>query len=228
MLYIISFFIVIVVYLLYTSYSYQEHFTINKNAGQTNNKERNVILLGDSILKNNNFVKEIDSIEYILRQKSSNNIYCLAEDGATIEDVYKQIDAIPLALNNDKNIIFLSIGGNNILKNRNIDIDMLFQRYKRLLSELQVKFNKCKIVFFNLYTPPNINKLKKDDTLSERIKDWNNALSEFSDNLKSQNVELINLHSLLYKPTDFVSDYEPSESGGYKIVTAILHKSFFI
>ena len=50
MLYIIVFLLIIVVYLLYRGYTYSkgEPFT-------TNSKERNVILLGDSTFKNNNY-----------------------------------------------------------------------------------------------------------------------------------------------------------------------------
>ena len=35
---------------------------------------------------------------------------------------------------------------------------------------------------------------------------------------------MVNINSLLYEKSDFVSDYEPSEVGGHKIVTAILNK----
>ena len=176
MLYIIVFLLIIVVYLLYRSYTYskEEPFT-------TNSKERSVILLGDSTFKNNNYVKQVNSIEQVLRREGSANIYCLSKDGATIADVYKQIDEVPTTLNNTQNIIFLSVGGNNILKytNKNMNINILFEEYEHLLRDLIAKFDKCKIVLFNLYTPPNINKIRKDDTLTDKIKQWNNALDAY-------------------------------------------------
>ena len=225
----IGFFIIIVVYLLYTSYAYSESFTVNSIV-QPNSKERNVILLGDSILKNNHYVKPVNSIEYILRQQTNNQVHCLATDGASIEDVYTQIDEVPTTLNNKQTIIFLSIGGNDNLKymnkHKNAETDILFQQYERLLSDLQIKFDKCKIVLLNLYTPPNINKLIKNDTITDVIKAWNNKLDGYlnNNNLNIHNVELIDINSLLYEKSDFVSDYEPSEVGGHKIVTAILNK----
>lgn len=219
MLYIIVFLLIIVVYLLYRGYTYskEEPFT-------TNSKERSVVLLGDSTFKNNNYVKQVNSIEQVLRREGSANIYCLAKDGATIADVYKQIDEVPTTLNNKQNVIFLSVGGNDILqnKNKNMNMNILFEEYERLLVDLTAKFDKCKIVLFNLYTPPNINKIRKDDTLTDKIKQWNNSLDAYL--YKNNNIELIDSNSLLYEPTDFVSGYEPSELGGHKIVKAILNK----
>jgi len=227
MLYIIVFLLIIVVYLLYRGYTYskEEPFTANS-------KERSVVLLGDSTFKNNNYVKQVNSIEQVLRREGSANIYCLAKDGATIADVYKQIGEVPTTLNNKQNVIFLSVGGNDILnnknknknknKNMNMNMNILFEEYERLLVDLTAKFDKCKIVLCNLYTPPNINKIRKDDTLTDKIKQWNNALNTYL--YKTNNIELIDLNSLLYEPTDFVSGYEPSELGGHKIVTAIINK----
>ena len=73
------------------------------------------------------------------------------------------------------------MGGNNILKytNKNMNINILFEEYEHLLRDLIAKFDKCKIVLFNLYTPPNINKIRKDDTLTDKIKQWNNALDAY-------------------------------------------------
>ena len=225
MIYIICFLIIIVIYLLYKSYIFTEPFATTNNSN-----EISIILLGDSILKNNHYVKPVNSIEYILRQNTNIQVHCLATDGAFIADVYKQIDEVPTMLNNKQTIIFLSIGGNDNLKhmnkNKNADTDILFQQYEKLLSDLQIKFDKCKIVLLNLYTPPNINKLIKNDTITDVIKAWNNKLDGYlnNNNLNIHNVELIDVNSLLYEKADFVSDYEPSEVGGHKIATAILNK----
>ena len=222
----VRFLIIIVLFLFYKSYKYEPFTT----AIQQNSRERSVILLGDSTFKNNNYVKQINSIEQVLRRDGSANIYCLAKDGATIADVYKQIVEVPTTLNNKQNVIFLSVGGNDILKNKNMNKNMnmnmnmniLFEEYERLLVDLTAKFDKCKIVLFNLYTPPNINKIRKDNTLTDKIKQWNNSLDAYL--YKNNNTELINVNALLYEPTDFVSGYEPSELGGHKIVTAIVNK----
>ena len=41
---------------------------------------------------------------------------------------------------------------------------------------------------------------------------------------KNNNISVIDLNILLYEPSDFVSDYEPSEIGGHKIAMAIINK----
>ena len=217
MIYIICFFIIIVVYLLYKSYISTEPFTTNSN-------ERSIILLGDSILKNNNYVKQVNNVEHVLREKINGPVYCFAKDGATITDVYTQINDMPCQLNNKRNIIFLSIGGNDMLKNKNKNINSLFQEYKRLVTELKKKFDKCRLVLLNLYTPPKINKIKNDNTVTDRIQEWNTQITEFINNNNNNNIEAIDLNKFLFEPTDFVSGYEPSDIGGHKIVNAILNK----
>ena len=227
MIYIICFLIIIVIYLLYKSYIFIEPFATTNNSN-----ERNVILLGDSTLKNNRYVKQINTVEYVLRQKTNDPVHCLAKDGATISDVYNQISDIPTTLNNKDNIIFLSIGGNDILKKTTLDIDALdidaldidalVKQYERLLTKLINSFDKCRIVLLNLYTPPNINKLRKDDSITDKITQWNAALNKSLYN--NNNISIIDLHTLLYEPSDFVSGYEPSEVGGHKIAIAIINK----
>jgi hypothetical protein len=216
----VKFLIIIVLYLAYTSYK-REPFTTKISTVQVNYKERNLILLGDSTLKNNKYVKQINTVEYVLRQKTNGPVHCLARDGATITDVYNQINDIPTTLNNKDNIIFLSIGGNDILKKTTLDIDALFIQYERLLTKLINLFDKCRIVLLNLYTPPNINKLKKNDSITDKITQWNTALNK---SLYNNNISIIDLHTLLYEPSDFVSGYEPSEVGGHKIAMAIINK----
>ena len=85
-------------------------------------KPQTFILLGDSILKNNNYVKQVNNVEHVVREKINGPVYCFAKDGATITDVYTQINDMPCQLNNKRNIIFLSIGGNDMLKNKNKNI----------------------------------------------------------------------------------------------------------
>ena len=79
--------------------------------GLTNNNT--IILMGDSILNNANYVPEGTSVYAFLKQKVS-NVINVAKDGATINDLYTQLDKIPIELNNSQTYIFISAGGNNI------------------------------------------------------------------------------------------------------------------
>jgi len=185
---------------------------------QTNDKPLNLILLGDSTFKNNSYVKPVNSIEYLLKQQSSDNIYCLAKDGANIEAIYKQLAKIPERLNTEDSTIILSVGGNDILA-KNSKVDTVSHQYDQLLIAIKRKFPNCKIIILNLYTPPKLN----NAPLQHKIKQWNNKLQLYvADDIDNDNIGLIPLDTLLYEPTDFVADYEPSEIGGLKIVKALM------
>ena len=175
--------------------------------------ERNIVLLGDSILKNNAYVRPIHSVEYFLKQKTTVPIACLAVDGAVVGDVAAQIEQIPPAT---EHVIFLSVGGNDILKNKNVEVATLFTQYIALVQALQQQFANGKIVLLNLYVPPYINNMKKDALIEANIKQWN--LHMYTYVQQNPNLEILPLDTLLFARGDFVADYEPSEVGGMKIV----------
>ena len=159
-------------------------------------------------------------------KKTNDKVHCLAKDGALIKDVYNQIDYIPYECNNKESIIFLSIGGNNLLKNnirlhKSDTANDIFKTYKELVKKLKTSFSKCKLVLLNLYIPPNINKIKKNDYFVENINIWNNKVYNYVTS-NNNTFNLLKIDTLLYKPDDFVSNYEPSTKGGYKIVNAVL------
>ena len=83
--------------------------------GLTNNNK--VILMGDSVLNNSNYVSFGKSVVDILKTKTS-NILNVSKDGGTINDLYSQLDKIPIDLNSEETYIFISVGGNDILNKR--------------------------------------------------------------------------------------------------------------
>jgi len=102
-LYIFILCFIILAVSFYTQYRYE---AINTEDFSNNNDKNSIVLLGDSILKNNSYVKNGQSIEDILREKKGDNLYCLALNNSTIVDVYSQIDSIPIELNNENTTIF--------------------------------------------------------------------------------------------------------------------------
>ena len=115
-------------------FQFKEGFTQEKESetGET------IILLGDSILDNKIYVKKNESIEYLLRE-SPNKILFLAKDNSFISDVLLQMNQIEKDVYDKKNLIFLSIGGNDILDSiktktiNNKTIVHLFEDYKKLI-----------------------------------------------------------------------------------------------
>jgi hypothetical protein len=188
------------------------------------NNDKTYILLGDSIIKNNSYVKNGKAVEDILNEKTNGNIRCYAKDDSTIVDVYSQLDSIPNNMNKQTTSIFLSVGGNNILQNyadkdvsvKDIRIlDPIFNAYKILIKSIRTKMNDSKLVLLDIYYPTNIKFAQYKPILEE----WNKLIADFA---STNNLPLIKISNILIEPTDFTLNIEPSETGGEKIANNIL------
>jgi hypothetical protein len=185
--------------------------------GLTNND--NIILLGDSVLNNSLYVPSGKTVEDYLK-KNTSNVFNYAKDGATINDLYSQLDKVPLLLVKTNTYIFISIGGNDILNKRgqldNNQIKILFTSYMNFLKALRVKLSSAKINILNLYIPSNPRYFSYKDSIEE----WNNLIKQNSNKI-GEMYNIINLYSLLTTPNDFVYDIEPSEIASSKIANVI-------
>ena len=121
--------------------------------GLTNNDNNyNIVLIGDSVLNNSNYVPSGKSVVDNLKTKTT-KVFDFAKDGATINDSYSQLDKIPLDLNKTETYIFISAGGNDILNNRgqltSPEIRRLFDNYMEFLKAVRTKFGSAKINVLN-------------------------------------------------------------------------------
>ena len=150
-------------------------FVKSLKEGLTNNET--VVLLGDSVLNNANYVQTGDSVYDKLKQKLS-NVENLAKDGATITDLYKQLDGLSIDLNKQSTYLFVSAGGNDIL-NKNIKdkngINNLFKSYLDFIKALKVKMNNVSINVLNLYVPTN----PRYNNYRPSIEQWNKLISDW-------------------------------------------------
>jgi len=187
--------------------------------GLTNNNT--IILLGDSILNNSNYVSEGKSVYDVLKTKT-NNVYNFSKDGATINDLYSQLDKVPLDFNKSETYIFISAGGNDILNKRKqlsaTEIKTLFDSYMNFIKALRVKLGSVKINLLNLYLPSN----PRYQSYESSIETWNQLMDDYSNKI-GEMYNVIDLHSLLKSNEDFVYDIEPSESASVKIANAIYY-----
>ena len=222
-LYIFILITIILAVSFYTQYTYE---TMNMESFLNNNNKKSIVLLGDSILKNNSYVKNGQSIEDILREKKGDNLYCLALNNSTIVDVYSQIDSIPLELNNENTTIFLSSGGNDILS-QYVDkhdsdvsdihvLNVIFIAYKKMVKSLQTKMNKSKIVLIDIYYPTS----NQFSQYKHIIQEWNNLLEKYA---REKSYGLIKISKIVTASDDFTLSIEPSEKGGEKIARSILN-----
>ena len=210
----------------YFSLKKEEGFFIQENQPQTN-KKRSIILLGDSILNNRTYVAPGDSVEELLKKRTTDTIYNFAQDDATIQNVIHKLNQIPEHLNNRNTTIFLSLGGNDIIhhyiKNNNIDLhnfnilNHIFIKYETVVHIIRQKMNKSHLFLLDIYYPKNASFQMYKPILHE----WNRLL-ETMNNTKNINIHILKISQDLTQEQDFTDNIEPSKIGGEKIANLIL------
>jgi len=199
------------------------------NQNQNQNQNQTIVLMGDSILKNNVYVGKDKAVEHILKKQYSGTLINLARDNSTVSDIYDQIDEIDPSLNHKNTTIFVSIGGNDILNKyvyvtKDIDIDdfnmlyKIYSDYKDALRKLKAKMPKAKLMLMNLYYPRS----QKYTRYRELIKKWNDLLFEYADDPIHKVNDVLDLSLIMTEINDFSLCIEPSEKGSVKIAREIL------
>jgi len=225
-LFILFLFLIISFFLYYFLSSF---LLVRENMDTGDGEEKNgvIILLGDSVFKNEDYVEEGKSVYSLLTQQKERNVYNYAVDGSTIVDVYNQINQIPIDLNNENTTIFLSVGGNDIyekfVEKENINensetLGAMFSAYKKLVKSIQAKMNKSNIVLLDIYYPHSI-KLKPYIPI---LRTWNDHLEKYANDSSNKISDLLKISEINIDPADFVFDIEPSEMGGEKIANFVL------
>lgn len=187
--------------------------------GLTNNN--NIILIGDSVLNNSSYVPQGASVVDILKTKTS-KVFNFSKDGATISDLYTQLDKIPQELNKSETYVFISAGGNDILNKReklnSSELRQLFNKYMDFVKALREKLGSVKINILNLYLPAN----PRYQLYKESIEQWNQLIKEYSNKI-GEMYNVVDINTLLTTSEDFIYDIEPSEFGSKKIANAIYY-----
>lgn len=190
-----------------------------------NSDKQTFVLLGDSILKNDAYVSNGKSIDFLLSERTNGKTIALAVDNSKIVDVYDQISNIPDTANNNLTTVFLSIGGNDILSyyvdsdNDNVKstaiLKPMFSAYKKLIKSIQTKISNANIVLLDIYYPNNLTYKQYHSIIEE----WNNLIYEYA---KDNTIEVLKISSILTKPEDFTLGIEPSSEGSLKLVNQIM------
>ena len=81
-------FIIVVSYWNTYCTSFIESFSFNSSNKNINgNENKTIVLLGDSILKNNSYVSNGKGIDNLLEERNNGQIYSLAENNSKIVDI---------------------------------------------------------------------------------------------------------------------------------------------
>lgn len=232
-LFIIIFIIIIGLILVFSSFPLAfpiKFFKTFESFANNVKDNKNIVLIGDSILNNSVYVFEKQSVPELIAvglNKDNRKCYNFAKDGSIISDCYNQLSKLNAestsGTNSKINIktIFVSAGGNNILNSflsinsdSNAFINNLFAEYLKLIAEIKVKNPSATIVVLNLYYP-----LKSSyKSFHPLIKQWNQLIS---DNSIKNGFKIIKLDEIIVSEEDIVYDVEPSFIGGQKIADAI-------
>ena len=202
--------------------SFIESFSSNKSS-------RAIVLLGDSILKNNSYVPDGKAVDNIIEERNLKNdktieLYSLAENNSKIVDVYSQINKIPLEINNKSTTIFLSSGGNDILSfyvDQHGDtsdtgfLNTMLAAYKKLVKSIQSRMDLCQIVLLDIYYPTSNQFAQYKPILEE----WNGLIADYA---RENSLGLLQISQIVTSNDDFTLGIEPSEKGGQKIAQSIL------
>lgn len=186
---------------------------IKQKEGMIENKK--LILIGDSIFQNENYVEEGKSIEDLLQHKAT----VVAKDNAKILDVYDQLNFIPESENIETNVIVVSAGGNDldyIYKDLGKDenLDIIFNNYKELIMEINKK-TKTQIVLSTIYYPTS----KDYKPYLPIVKEWNQLVIDFAN---INNFGIFHLDKYVTKSSHFTQQIEPSKEGGKIIADKLL------
>lgn len=182
------------------------------------------VLLGDSILNNENYVGNGKSVNELFMERTDSKTICLAADDSKIMDVYNQLDKIPTNTDTYRTTLFLSIGGNDILfhfseqndnKTETDVLDELFSKYKKLVEQIKTEFPESQLVVLDIYYPNNATYSKYHQV----IQDWNQMLYDYA---SKNSIRVVKISSYLTQPEDFTHGIEPSAVGGEKLVTTLL------
>jgi len=195
----------------------------------SNSSNTIVVLLGDSILKNNSYVPNGKGIDNILEERSLKNdknieLHSLAVNSSKIVDVYSQINKIPIDLNNKSTTIFLSSGGNDILSfyvdqhgdpNDTGFLNTMMAAYKKMVKSIQTRMGLSKIVLLDIYYPTSNQYAQYKPVLVK----WNDLIANYA---RENSLGLLQISQSVTSSEDFTLGIEPSEKGGEKIAQGIL------
>lgn len=211
----------------------------------------NIFLLGDSVLNNSQYVPYGNSVCSFLNTIINTNnlcqLYCFAENNATIYNVYNQFSNINISFNKETTILYISVGGNDILnfydikKNNLNEIEIIFEVYKKLIESIKSRFPFIKIGLLNIYYPLS----KQYQTYLKAIKKWNDLLYSHyglstikylntrtnsniivfnNNNINiNNNIYVLNIDEIMNSSSDFTHNIEPSIKGGEKIANFLFN-----
>ena len=192
-----------------------------------------VVLLGDSIFDNENYVDGHPDVAQRLHSMLGEDykVTLLASDGATTGSLGWQVEGLP----GDATHLVLSIGGNDangewkILRNEELRTARDVLDDVSYMGELfAVKYWDAVVPLLGLGIPVTICTIYDCDFPEDVKYPARAALAMFNDAILrfafQNNLDVLDLRTVCTEPSDYVLAIEPSAVGGAKIARAISQK----
>jgi hypothetical protein len=222
----------IIMLLAYLNYYYPQYskftmFGLFRESMTEMDKPPKVTLFGDSILNNSRYVPLGKSVGASLRDIYGSGLRINAQDGASINNVYNQVEQYETYNKiSDNTHIVISAGGNNMLNAMNVhalnneSVDKFASQYRRLVKHVCTTFPEAHIYLLNVYHPAE----ERYDKISKYIDRWNDSVASLVGDDDLGRLSLIDVAGICTEEEDFVSEIEPSSKGGKKIAREIVNK----
>jgi hypothetical protein len=173
-----------------------------------------VVVLGDSILNNSNYVSYEETVQYHLSLQPGINLIFRAKDNSHIADLEAQATVSP-----EGAIMIISSGGNDLINQHNFPnlpaLHESFDTYMHIIHRILDRYKPKKVYMLNLYLPPSMSM----KPLHPYIKIWNSKLREFAET--HSRLDLIEIDKDCMVEEDFTELYEPSGMCSRKIARKI-------
>lgn len=163
--------------------------------------------LGDSIFEHSLYMNLEDTL---ISKLNASDTEMVAEDNARIKDVYTQFDSIKHKIKSNDDILFLSVGGNDMIeeimnndgkKNNDEKLNEIIKQHKRLVNYIRTYNQTITLYVCTVYKPP----FKSIYPFHTYIDRWNNMI------LQKYKQNVIMIHDLCFEKKHFIDMIEPSE-----------------
>lgn len=186
--------------------------------------KKTIILLGDSLLNNSKYVPSGESVYDLISEKNNVTVINYAMDDSSISNVYNQLNKISIDFNDSNTFIFLSVGGNDLLKSNTLsdtDLNKLIEKYNLLVNSIESRLPFANLVLLTLFYPPDTNSNSNSNSDTITFKNYYKYIEIWNNNIISNHKKYIDLSALINSNDDLIENIEPSVIGGKKIASAI-------
>jgi lysophospholipase L1-like esterase len=190
-----------------------------------------IVLLGDSIFDNAPYVDVGEDVIHYLKHKTPSGwkATLLAIDGSVTTDIHDQVQKLP----EDSTHLFLSIGGNDALRNINYlsqeaqSVSEVITGFSRLVRDFRANYvnaikellkEQLPITVCTIYEP-SFEQADQQTIAATALTFWNDVIIQTA---VADKLPIIELRQIFTSTSDYANPIEPSATGADKLSDYIL------